>query len=167
MANEAHVYIAPEASGLSFRQVVNEDTEVFVQFVDGNYRTDDEDLAKAIDLAIAQGHLSRWVRKVDRSAAERLVHQHIAERKATGAQSGQATTAQTAMLSQLQARDQEMHKLTNEDQVVAAMKDDNDLLMTEQVAAPVVAVDETAKVATPVAESKPAGLVFGNKAAEQ
>jgi len=145
-----HVYITPDASG--FRTYVPvEDLKVLVQFVDGNYRTEDEALAKAIDLAITQGHISRWVRKVDRSAAEKLVHDHIAQRAASGAQAGQATSAATANLNVLQARDQELHKMPDPAAVVDALKEDSDLLLTEHVDRPVAIKPAT----------KPTGITFG------
>ena len=150
MAKELHVYIAPDASGLNFNQAVG-DKDVFVQFIDGNYRTDDDDLAEAIDAAIKAGHLSRWVRKVDRSAAEKLARQHMAMRESTGAQTGQQTSQATANLNMLQARDQEMHKMGNESDVVDKLKDESDLMLTE---------DSSGKQT----EKKPAGINFAAKA---
>ena len=158
MANETHVYIAPDASGLNFHQTVpNRDKDVFVQFIDGNYRTDDDELAAAVDADIEAGHLSRWVRKVDRAAAEQLVRDHIAAREGTGAQTGTQTSQATANLNVLQARDQELHKLPDAvvDTVVDKLADESDLLLT--VAAPVVAAPEVV--------AKPVGINFATKGA--
>lgn len=126
-----HVYVSPNASG--FRTFVTvEGVTTLVQFIDGNYRTDDVAIANAIDDGIAKGHLSRWVQKVDRSAAERLVQEHIAMRAASGAKSGQSTSQATAALNALQARDQELHKIPDVETVIDELRNDSDLMVTEQ-----------------------------------
>lgn len=125
------VYITPEASG--FRTFVTVgDEKVLVQFVDGNYRTDKQDVADAIDAGIAAGHLSRWVRKVDRSAGERLVQEHIKQRLESGAQSGVTTSQSTAQLNALSARDQELHQEPDKGVSAAKLADESDLMLTEE-----------------------------------
>lgn len=157
MANEPHVYIAPDASGLNFHQAVG-DKEVFIQFVDGNYRTDDNELAEAIDADIKAGHLSRWVRKVDKAAGEALVRAHIAMRAATGAQTGQSTSQSTANLNALQARDAELHKHGGDStETVDALKNDSDLMLTEDASAQVDAPSQAAPAV------KPKGINFAPK----
>ena len=125
------VYISPDASRFSCRMDVA-GKDVHVQFVDSNFSTDDAALAEALDAAIAEGHISRWVRKVDMAAAEKLVQEHIAQRNATGAQAGQATTAGQAGLAALQARDQKLHAIPNGDEVAEKVADEADMLLTEE-----------------------------------
>ncbi len=109
MSETTHVYIAPNAKGFSCHIVTEAGDAHYLQFTDGNYRTDDAAIAAAIDADMAAGHLSRWVRKVDRSSAEKLVAEHIAARALSGAQVGAATSAPMGNLANLQARDEELH----------------------------------------------------------
>lgn len=147
-----HVYIAPTAS--SFRVTVTvEGVRTLVQFVSGSYRTEDANLAKALDERIESGASRGMMRKVDRAAAEALVAQHRELREGTGAHAGQMTTAQNANLNALQARDQELHNQPNADEIAAQQKESNNLLMTEDSSLP------DAKAVTP--DEKPAGIKLG------
>ena len=100
-----HIYVAKNAKGLKFRVTVN-DKDVVVKFENGQYSTDDDDLAEQIDYALAHG-IGRHARNADRSAALAMAAQHQAMLKRTGAQKGGVTAGsiKDSMNTAMQERD--------------------------------------------------------------
>lgn len=128
-------YRSPNASGFSCILVDGERRER-VQFVENVFTTEDEDIVKMMDKAIAEQGLGRHVQKIDKLAAERMAREHIARMQAQGAHRGQTSSASTAALAALQARDQEMHKMPNPEDLANDIQESNDMLITESVDKP-------------------------------
>lgn len=106
-----HNYIAEQAKGFRTRVTVgkgDEQSDALVQFVDGQYNTKDDDIAAALDAAIAKGKISRFCRKVDRAAAEKLAADFLSRQKRMGGVKGQlsAQAAQNAMRTEVAKRDE-------------------------------------------------------------
>ncbi len=130
MAKEKISYRSLNAAGFSCRLVDKERREL-VQFAESIYSTDDEWIVKQLDKGIADGSLTRHMQKVDKSAAEQMAREHIARLQATGSHRGQTTSASTAALAALQARDQELHKMPDPDATAKSIQESNDMLLTE------------------------------------
>jgi len=114
-----------------------------VQFSNGQYKTDDDELAAAIDLAIAQNKISRFCRKVDRAAAEKMARDYLDKQKRMGGVKGQlsALSAQKAMRTEIQHRDD---VLAEQNIDVAKLSEESGIQLTEEVAE--VRVQEVSKV---------------------
>jgi len=126
-------YISPAAKGFRFRIELDEVSHV-IQFVNGQYATDDEKLAKAIDAAVSKSAaISRYVRKVDRSAAEALAKQHAAEMARTGAHKGGVTAGamQDAMKKTIHDRDVALQSQGG-DSLVQEFDEKENLVLTEE-----------------------------------
>ena len=90
-----HVYIAERKKGFNFALVVNGKRER-VRFVDGQFTTDDDDLAAAIDASRKSNlSISRHCRKADKEAAEKLAREHRQMLARTGAIKGGVTAEAT------------------------------------------------------------------------
>lgn len=136
-----HIYISKSAASFRFRiEVDNKD--VVVKFHEGQFSTEDDNLAKAIDTALnSQGSiLMQSIAKVDRAAAEKLVAKHRAANSHSGAVQGGITAlmAQQSMQIDTSQRDMELNALANTNGVLSQLAQENDLLITQPVAAPVV-----------------------------
>lgn len=123
-------YRSLNASGFSC-VLVDEDRRERIQFGENIFTTDDPWVVKMMDAGIANLSLSRHVQEVDKSAAEKMAREHIARMQATGAHRGQTSSASTAALAALQARDQELHKMPDPDAVAKDIQENNDMLITE------------------------------------
>ena len=96
-----HVYVAEQNKGFNFTvevDVPNKDKakRVHVRFVDGQFTTDDDALAGAIDaLRGINPGIARRCRKADKEAAEKLARAHRALLSRTGAVKGGVTAEAT------------------------------------------------------------------------
>lgn len=130
-----HVYVS-DRSGFNFMVVMEDkkgkETRCRVAFEKGQFKTDDDDLAAAIDEAIADVlAIRRNVKKTDRAAAERLVHEHMAaNRRTTGVKGGITAGAMRAGMDieALTRRDKELAKQDVDPNAFA----EDGLLLTEQ-----------------------------------
>ncbi len=105
-----HVYIAEQSKGLNFTVEV-EDEKVRVRFVDGQFKTDDGKLAKAIDrLRKKNPGIKRRCRKADIEAAEKMAREHRQMLARTGAMKGGITAdaIKRSMSTALEERDIEL-----------------------------------------------------------
>lgn len=151
-----HNYIAERAKGFRTRVTVgkgDDAVDTLVQFVAGQYKTEDDDIAAAIDKAIAENKISRFCRKVDRAAAERVAADYIQKQKRMGAVQGQlsALSAKNAMNSELLKRDESL-EAQNVD--VEKLSEESGVQLTEKVDNPrVKEVNPAAdpKVVSPIA----------------
>lgn len=148
-----HVYIAKK-EGFNFavemENAKGKETRVRVRFEKGQFKTNDDDLAAAIDAALADAPgLRRFCHKTDKAAAEALARKHAEMARKTGAHKGGVTAeaAKHAMDTTLAQRDMEMRD-KNVD--TAAFADEN-LLLSEQAHVPTDPVPEE------VAKPKPLG----------
>ena len=111
-----HVYIADQAKGFNFTVILDaEDKDkakrVQVRFSDGQFKTDDDKLAEAIDALREINHgIARRCRKADEAAAEKMARKHRAMMERTGAIKGGVTAdaAKRAMDTSLAERDFEL-----------------------------------------------------------
>lgn len=113
MQSEAEVevakYIAPSAHGFSTSLVVGE-KRVRVKFEEGRYTTEDPEIIAAFDkeLAKPESAVARYVRKLDKEAAESLVRKRIAgaakggQTSLTNAQTAEAMFATNKVIEQMQ-----------------------------------------------------------------
>ena len=166
---QKHVYVADQIKGFNFTAIV-EEKRVHVRFVNGQFTTDDDKLADAID-ALCKGNpgIGRRCRKTDQAAAEKLAREHRARLAGTGAIKGGVTAdaMKRSMDTTLQQRDTEMRK----QHVDPADFVDENLQMTEKAAiiqaakidAPVVAaaIAKTAVKLGDVLSPKPSILKIG------
>lgn len=143
-----HVYVAERASGFNFTVIMEDakgkETRHRVRFEKGQFKTDDDKLAAAIDELLASNvSLRRNCRKADREAALALALKHKAMMERTGAHKGGVTSeaVKMAMTESLAERDKELRKKAVD---VDAFADEN-LVLSE--AAPV----------PPAPPSEPAG----------
>lgn len=139
-----HVYVAERASGFNFTVVMEDkkgkETRRRVRFEKGQFKTDDDKLAAAIDELLAENAgIRRNCRKTDRAAAQRLAEQHMAMLKRTGATKGGVTAeaARHAMDTTLAERDLELRSKGGVDTNAFA---DEGLQLTEEVKTPAVDV---------------------------
>lgn len=141
-----HTYVGSRGSGLNFTVVYTDaetDKEVrhHVRLKDGQFQTDNDELAAAIDDAIKTRIAIRSrCRKADRAAAEKMALEHAQQLKATGAQKGGVSTIamKQAMSTEQQRRDAEI-TASGIDKV--KMAQDESLILTEPVLDPVVAMN--------------------------
>ena len=149
MAN--HVYVAERASGFNFTVILEDaegkETRRRVRFEKGQFKTDDDELAAAIDWALEHTpNLARFCRKTDRAAAEALAKQHAAMLARQGAVKGGVTAeaAKHAMDTSLAERDLQLRSQHVDGQAFA----ESDLMLTEQTGAK---------------PAKPTGIKLGSK----
>ena len=92
---QKYVYIAERKKGFNFIVELDGKRER-VRFVDGQFTTDNDALAEAID-ALRKSHLniSRHCRKADKEAAEKLAREHRQMLARTGAIKGGVTAEAT------------------------------------------------------------------------
>ena len=132
---EKHVYVAEHKKGFNFVVLLN-DERVRVRFVDCQFTTDDDDLAKEIDVLLkAKPAISRYCRKTDKEAAEKMARAHRAALARTGSLKGGVTAEATrrAMDTALAERDIELRsKNIDVDEFAKA-----DLQITEKADSPV------------------------------
>jgi hypothetical protein len=111
-----HIYISQQALGFKFRITITEDDEkkdVLIQFKNGEFKTDNAQIAERIDKLLDERHgISVYVRKVDKAAAEKLAKEHMDRLSRTGAISGGVTAGavKKAIATDVDARDQELQK---------------------------------------------------------
>ena len=101
-----HIYIAKQAKGLNFRVTVG-DKDVTIQFENGQYSTDNDEVASEIDSAIANSTVGRFCVKADRAAALQMAAQHQAMLKRTGAMKGGVTAAAMKEASEVQKQERD------------------------------------------------------------
>lgn len=113
-----HVYVAERASGFNFTVILpsgkkkGKDTRYRVRFEKGQFKTDDDKLAAAIDELLAESvGIRRNCRKTDKQAALALALKHKKMMQRTGAVKGGVTAgaAKSAMDTALYERDLELH----------------------------------------------------------
>ena len=147
-----HVYVAEHKKGFNFVVLLN-DERVRVRFVDCQFTTDDDDLAKAIDALLKiKPAISRYCRKTDREAAEKMARAHRAALARTGSLKGGVTAEATrrAMDTALAERDIELRsKNIDVDEFAKA-----DLQITEKVDSPTKKTSDKS-VDKPLVDSKP------------
>lgn len=140
-----HVYIADQAKGFNFTVVLDaEDKDkakrVQVRFSDGQFKTEDDKLAEAID-AIREINpgIARRCRKADVAAAEEMARKHRATTSRTGAFKGGVTAdaAKRAMDTSLQERDLELRTAKPDTDEFAK----DNLQLTEKVETAPIPVD--------------------------
>lgn len=105
-----HIYIAERKQGFNFVVQVG-DERTRVRFVDGQFKTDDAQLAKAIDkIRKTNAGIGRRCRKADKAAADKLAREHREMLKRTGAVKGGLTAeaARHAMDTTMAKRDIEL-----------------------------------------------------------
>lgn len=135
-----HVYIAEQKKGFNF-VVILDDKRERVRFIDGQFITKNDDLAKAIDaLRKVNPGIARRCHKSDREAAEKLALAHRQLLARTGAVKGGVTAeaARHAMDTSLAERDL---KLRSQNVDVDAFAEEN-LQMTEKAEPPVEKTDD-------------------------
>lgn len=135
-----HVYVAKHASGLNFTVVLKEedsDKEVrqHVRFTNGQFQTDDDKLATAIDKLLETNQAIRIrCQKADKAAAEQMALQHKARLATTGAHKGGVTadaikqsmnTHMQDREAQLQAEGADRQQFADEESLVLS-EDAND-----------------------------------------
>ncbi len=132
---EKHIYVAERKRGFNFIVIIKSE-RIRVRFVDGQFKTDDNILAAAID-AIRKKNpgIARRCRKADVAAAEKMAREHREMLKRTGAFKGGITAdaARHAMDTSLAERDL---KLRNENVDVEEFAK-ADLQLTEAANIPV------------------------------
>lgn len=136
---EKHIYVAERKQGFNFVVEVDGKRER-VRFVDGQFKTDNDKLAEAIDaLREINPGIARRCRKADKAAAEKLAREHREMLKRTGAVKGGLTAeaARHSMDISLAERDL---KLRNQNVDVEDFAKEN-LQMTEVVDNPSEKVD--------------------------
>lgn len=148
MAN--HIYVADHAKGFRTRLTIGKDDsaeDVLIQFEDGQYKTDNDEIAEQLDLAITKGKLARFCRKVDRAAAEQLAAEFMARKQRSGGVKGQisALSAQKAMTNEIAQRDAVLSQPEVDVQEIA---ESNDMELTEPVAETRVQTVEKATLET-------------------
>lgn len=132
-----HTYVSSRNSGLNFTAVYKDaetDKEIRyrVKFENGQFQTDNDDIAEAIDKLIAKVmNIRSRCKKADKAAAEKLVAEHRKQMENTGAHKGGVTSIamQNAMSAEMQDRDAELSKAGVDKQAVA---DDESLILTEK-----------------------------------
>ncbi len=133
-----HVYVAERASGFNFTVIFprkkkrDKEVRVRVRFEKGQFKTDDDKLAKAIDLLLAtKPSISRNCRKADQAAALKLALRHKALMDRTGAHKGSVTADATkrAMTTALEERDKELREYNVDEKAFA----DESLQLTETI----------------------------------
>lgn len=150
-----HVYIADQAKGFNFTVILDaEDKDktkrIQVRFFEGQFKTDDDKLAEAIDaLREENSGIARRCRKADEAAAEKMARKHRAAMERTGAIKGGVTADATkrAMDTSLAERDFELR--TEKPNADEFAKDN--LQLTEKVETAPLPVNP----APIIAESKP------------
>lgn len=107
-----HIYVARQAKGLKFRVTVD-DKDVIIKFENGQYSTDDDELAAVIDEAVKKPAVGRFCQKADRAAALQMAAQHQAMLKRTGAMKGGVTAGAMKVASEAekQMRDAELNQI--------------------------------------------------------
>ena len=151
-----HTYIAKNAKGLKFRVTVS-DKDVVVKFENGQFSTDDNDLAAEIDAALSGG-IGRHARKADRSAALAMAAQHQAMMKRTGAQKGGVTAGaiKDSMNTAMQERDVQLQSEAG-DHIKDKFADDENLVLTDPgLTAPSAGLGKQTGVVDVLAEPAPA-----------
>ncbi len=139
-----HVYIAPQKPGFNFVvEVPDEDDKKIrrsVRFVKGDFRTEDDVFAEAIDKALAKyPNIGRFCHKADREAAEALARKHREMMSRTGATKGGVTAeaAKMSMDTTLMQRDAELrNQLQNPDAVKEQLAREENLQLTDSAPAP-------------------------------
>lgn len=128
-----HIYIAKQAKGLKFRVTVD-DKDVVVRFKDGQFSTEDDELAAQIDAALQKSTIRRFCQKADRTAALKLAAEHQAMLKRTGAHKGGITAGamKDAMNTELNRRDAELHDAAG-DSIKEQFAEKESLVLTEAV----------------------------------
>lgn len=147
-----HIYVAEQKPGFNFVvEMKNEDGEKVrktVRFEKGQFRTEDDAFAEAIDSAMDKyPNISRFCRKTDREAAEALARKHRELMARTGATKGGVTAeaARNAMDTSLAKRDAELrNQLKNPDAAKEQLAKGENLQLTD---AATPAPDPTAKPA--------------------
>lgn len=161
-----HIFIAKQAKGLNFYLACG-DKEVAVKFINGQFSTDDDELAKAIENAIATTAVGRFARKVDREAAEVLARKHAEHMRRTGAHKGGVTSIamQEALNTEMQQRDAELRQQGGGELIDKFDQEENLVLTQAGVTSPSPGLQELAKggdptadlpVGEPVADAEPA-----------
>ena len=152
-----HIYIAKQAKGLKFRVTVG-DKDVTIKFENGQYSTDDDELAQAIDDVMKISTIGRFCQKADKAAALQMAAQHQAMLKRTGAFKGGVTASaiKDAGDAEKQRRDKEL--LASGSNLKDQFAEDENLVLTDEghtEASPGLQLggDPTANV--PVGEQKP------------
>lgn len=155
-----HTYVGSRGSGLNFTVVYKDaDTDKEVRYLvrlkDGQFQTDNDQIAAAIDEALAKNVTIRSrCKKADRSAAEKMAREHAEQMRNTGAQKGGVSSImmKNAMSTEQQRRDTEI-VAAGIDKVKTA--EEESLVLSEPVYDPVVQ-----EVKREVAET-PEGSVLG------
>jgi hypothetical protein len=132
-----HTYVSSRNSGLSFTAIykdaeTEQDVRYRVKFENGQFQTDNDLIAEAIDKLIASVmNIRSRCKKADKAAAEKLVAEHQKQMATTGAHKGGITASamHTAMHTELQTRDEELSK-TGVDKV--ALANEESLVLTEE-----------------------------------
>jgi hypothetical protein len=157
-----HVYVAPRASGFNFTVLLGKkkkgkETRFRVRFEKGQFKTDDDKLAKAIDALLATSvGIRRNCRKADEAAALKLALAHKAMMQSSGAHKGGVTSeaVKKSMTDALAVRDEELRDVPVDTQAFA----DDNLQFTEEA-------PEPAKTETPAEASVVEGIAIGLEAA--
>jgi len=132
-----HTYVSSRNSGLSFTAIykdaeTEQDVRYRVKFENGQFQTDNDLIADAIDKLIATVmNIRSRCKKADKSAAEKLVAEHKKQMEMTGAHKGGVTSIamQNAMNTEMQTRDAELAG-AGVDKVAVA--NDESLILTEK-----------------------------------
>lgn len=147
-----HIYIAKQAKGLKFRVTVK-DKDVMVRLEHGQFSTDDDELAKEIDKALATSSVGRFCRKADKTAAEALAKRHQDMLSRTGAMKGGVTASALKAAAEIekQQRDAELQAAAGPD-IKGIFDEQENLVLTEAGGDPTIGLP----VGEPTPDPEPA-----------
>ena len=161
-----HVYVAERASGFNFtvpmEDAKGKETRHRVRFEKGQFKTDDDELAAAIDeLMATQIGIRKHCRKAYRAAAEKLSRAQRKMMETSGAHKGGVTSdaAKQAMTDSLAQRDKQLRDAGVDK---AAFAEDESLVLSEEAQETLMKPKAEEAVAKPVVE-KTSGLILGAK----
>ncbi len=145
---EKHLYSSGNVLSFRFRLHLNDgDKDVAIKFVNGQYKTDDDEIAKVLDKQLqTNSSISRFVKKIDIAAAEKMARDHQARLNRTGAVRGQLTTdmVRQAQNTEVAQRDAELlEKAVKNVQEVAEEEHNLTMTVAGDKPAPIIGAPES------------------------
>lgn len=146
-----HTYVAASSPSLSLRLKVHKDElKETIQFVSGNYITEDDVIAAAFDKSISKSlALQRTVRKLDKAAAEETARRHLESMRnpmEAGAKGGMnSVNANLANRMQMNERDAVLDKVDSK--LKAEQFPEKDIMLTVDGGVPATKADARIAIA--------------------